>query len=559
MADTSWFASLFTTPSAVQAVVVLSLICALGLWLGKINLRGVKLGGAFVFFVGILAGAWGLKIDSHMAEYAENFGLILFVYALGLQVGPGFVMAFRRGGARLSLLALGVVLLGTLLMVGLALILPVSFPAMVGVLCGAVTNTPALGAAQQTMVQMGLGSQSYEPALSTALTYPLGLVGVILAVILLRLWLKHTVSHNVHSSDEAYIASFEVVNPAIFGKRLRELPHKRNEPFVVSRLWRNGLVEIPDANTTLQEGDRVLVITSQTFAEQLELLFGHKEARDWNADEFDWNAIDPKLHSMRIIVTNHTINGRHLGDLQLRNKYGVNITRVLRSGIQLVATPELTLMLGDRLTAVGHEHELSRVAEVLGNEVKNLDEPNLVSIFIGMALGLALGLLPIAIPGMSYPVRLGIAGGPILIGILIGAYGPRFHMATFTTNSANRMLRALGITLYLACLGLSAGPDFMSVALRPEALLWVGSGFIITLVPLIIIAFIAAYWGKYDFATTAGMLCGAMANPIALDYTNSTLPGDRAAVSYATVYPVCMFARVIVAQMLIHTFVALST
>lgn len=553
-----WFSSLFTLPSAVQAVVVLSLICALGLWLGKLNLRGIKLGGAFVFFVGILAGALGLSIDGRMAEYAENFGLILFVYALGLQVGPGFVMAFRSGGARLSLLALGVVFLGTLLTVVLALVLPVNFPAMVGVLCGAVTNTPALGAAQQTMVQMGLGSQSYEPALSTALTYPLGLVGVILAIILLRLWLKRTINTGTQANDQAYIVSFQVVNPAVFGKRLRELPHKKNESFVVSRLWRSDHVEIPDANTILQEGDRLLVITSHAFADQLALLFGHKEERDWNADEFDWNAIDPHLLSMRIIVTNHDINGRHLGELQLRNKYGVNVTRVLRSGIQLVATPDLTLMLGDRLTAVGHKHELNRVAEVLGNAVKDLDEPNLVSIFIGIALGLALGLLPITIPGMSYPVKLGIAGGPILVGILIGAYGPRFHMATFTTNSANRMLRALGITLYLACLGLSAGPDFVSVALRPEALLWIGSGMLITLVPLIIVAFVSAYWGRYDFATTAGMLCGAMANPIALDYTNATLPGDRAAVSYATVYPVCMFARVIVAQVLVHVFVTLT-
>lgn len=559
MSAYSWFDTLIVQHSAVQAVVVLSLICALGLWLGKLNLRGIKLGGAFVFFIGIFAGALGITIDGSMGEYAENFGLILFVYALGLQVGPGFVTAFRQGGARLSLLALGVVALGTLLTVGLALVLPIDFPAMVGILCGAVTNTPALGAAQQTMVQMGLGSQSYEPALSTALTYPLGLVGVIAGLIVLRLWLKHTINHSKHSSDEAYIVSFEVVNPGVFGKRLRELPHKKNEHFVVSRLWRDDQVEIPDANTILQEGDRVLVITSHTFAGQLELLFGRREEQDWNAEEFDWNTVDPKLHSMRIIVTNHDINGRHLGELQLRNKYGVNVTRVLRSGIQLVATPELTLMLGDRLTAVGHKHELSRVAEVLGNAVKDLDEPNLVSIFIGMALGLCLGLLPIAIPGMSYPIKLGIAGGPILVGILIGAYGPRFHMATFTTNSANRMLRALGLTLYLACLGITAGPDFMRVVLRPEALLWIGAGLLITLLPIIIIAFISAYWARYDFATTAGMLCGAMANPIALDYTNSTLPGDRASVSYATVYPVCMFARVILAQILIHAFVALST
>lgn len=559
MTDVSWWDSLFTLPSAVQAVVVLSLICALGLWLGKLNLRGVKLGGAFVFFVGILAGALGLSIDARMGEYAENFGLILFVYALGLQVGPGFVSAFRKGGTRLSFLALGVVGLGTLLTVALALVLPVDFPAMVGVLCGAVTNTPALGAAQQTMVQMGMGAQSYEPALSTALTYPLGLVGVILAIIVLRIWLKHTVKHGGHTADEAYIVSFKVVNPAVYGKRLRELPHKKNEHFVVSRLWRADVVEIPDASTILQEGDRVLVITSHAFADQLELLFGHREDHDWNADEYDWNAIDPKLQSMRIVITNHDINGRHLGELQLRNKYGVNITRVLRSGVQLVATPDLTLMLGDRLTAVGHKHELLRVAEVLGNAVKDLDEPNLVSIFIGMALGLALGLLPIAIPGMAYPIKLGIAGGPILVGILIGAYGPRFHMATFTTNSANRMLRALGLTLYLACLGLTAGPDFMRVVLRPEALLWIGSGVLITLLPLLIMAFVSAYWGRYDFATTAGMLCGAMANPIALDYTNSTLSGDRAAVSYATVYPVCMFARVILAQILIHVFVAFTT
>ena len=552
MPDFDWLEKAFITPSAVQAVIVLSLVSALGLSLGKVKLRGISLGVTFVFFIGILAGASGLSLDPRMSDYAESFGLILFVYALGLQVGPGFVGSFRKGGARLNLLSLGVILLGTVMAVGLATLTDVSFPAMVGVLCGAVTNTPALGAAQQTLTQMGLSGT--EPALSCALTYPFGLVGVILALIMLRVWLKSTIRHNEMSDDEAYIASFEVCNPAVFGRKLNELNTMQSSKFVVSRLWRDGEVILPDAETMINAADRILVITTRKSLAALTILFGKLEEKDWNKAEFDWNKVDHDLISQRIIITRHEINGRHLGALQLRNRYGVNISRVQRSGIQLVATPDLTLMLGDRLTVVGHADELRKVADELGNAVKDLEEPNLVAIFIGIGIGMLFGTLPLTLPGISYPVQLGIAGGPILLGILIGAYGPRLHMVTYTTTSANRMLRALGLTLYLACLGLNAGTDFFDVVLRQDALVWIFSGFAITLLPIIIIAFVSAYFGKNDFATTAGMLCGSMANPIALDYVNSTLPGDKAAVSYATVYPMGMFLRVIIAQVLIRSF-----
>ena len=547
-----WLYSLFVEHSALQAVVVLSLISAIGLGLGKIHICGISLGVTFVFFAGILAGHFGLSIDPQMLNYAESFGLIIFVYALGLQVGPGFFSSFRKGGVQLNMLALGVVLLGTLMTVLGSYTLNISLPDMVGILCGATTNTPALGAAQQTLKQMGL--EASTPALGCAVAYPLGVVGVIFAVLIIRKALARKEDLELKEKDDAnktYIAAFQVHNPAIFDKSIKEIGGLNYPKFVISRLWRDGNVSIPTSEKIIREGDRLLVVTSEKYAPALTVLFGGQEHTDWNKEDIDWNAIDSQLISQRIVVTRPELNGKKLGSLHLRNHYGINISRVYRSGVQLLATAELTLQLGDRLTVVGEAAAIQNVEKVLGNAIKSLKEPNLVAVFIGIILGLALGAIPISLPGISAPVKLGLAGGPIIVGILIGTFGPRMHMITYTTRSANLMLRALGLSLYLACLGLDAGAHFFDTVFRPEGLLWIAAGFVLTVVPVLIVGVVAFKWMKVDFGSMAGMLCGSMANPMALNYANDTIPGDNPSVAYATVYPMCMFLRVIIAQVLL--------
>ena len=551
-----WLKETISTSSPVQAVIIICLICALGLALGKVRIKGISLGITYVFFIGIFAGAIGLDVDPQMLDYAESFGLILFVYILGLQVGPGFMSSFLKGGKELNLLALGVVFLGSIMTLGFVGAGWANMADMMGVLCGATTNTPALGAAQQALEQ--LNQPSTGAALSCAVTYPLGLVGVILALMLMRIILRRwePQQESGNEDEEAFIASFNVCNPAIFHHNIHDAALLDTSEFVISRLWRNGKVILPTADILLEEGDRILVITKKKFIDRLTIFFGQRDETDWNSNNVDWNSIDSNLVSQRILITRTEINGKHLGDLHLRNRYGVNVSRIQRSGIQLVATPSLTLRMGDRVTVVGEAENIKHVANELGDAVKYLDEPNMVTIFIGIVLGLVLGCLPIFIPGMNYPVRLGLAGGPIVMGILIGAFGPRFHMVAYTTTSANLMLRSLGLSMYLACLGLDAGQDFLDTVMQPAALGWIGMSILITMVPVIIMSIVGVKLGKRSFATTAGMLCGAMANPIALNYLNDTLPGDKASVSYATVYPLCMFIRVIIAQVIVMWYFA---
>lgn len=551
--ELDWLYSLFVEHSALQAVVILSLISAIGLGLGKIHICGISLGVTFVFFMGILCGHFGLSIDPQMLNYAESFGLVIFVYALGLQVGPGFFSSFRQGGVQLNMLAVAVVLAGTLLTVAGSYAFGISLPDMVGILCGATTNTPALGAAQQTLKQMGM--EASTPALGCAVAYPLGVVGVILAVLAIRKLLVRKEDLELKEKEDenkTYIAAFQVHNPAIFGKSIKEIGGLRSYPkFVISRLWRNGTVCIPTSEKVIEEGDRLLVISSEKDAPALTVLFGEQEHTDWNKEDIDWNAIDSQLISQRIVVTRPELNGKKLGSLHLRNHYGINISRVYRSGVQLLATAGLRLQLGDRLTVVGEAAAIHNVEKVLGNAVKSLKEPNLVAVFIGIVLGLALGAIPISIPGISAPVKLGLAGGPIIVGILIGTFGPRLHMITYTTRSANLMLRALGLSLYLACLGLDAGAHFFETVFRPEGLLWIAVGFGLTFLPVMLVGIVAFRWMKVDFGSVSGMLCGSMANPMALNYANDTIPGDNPSVAYATVYPLCMFLRVIIAQVLL--------
>ena len=550
-----WIDSLFFEHSAIQAIVVLSLVTAAGLWLGKMHVWGISLGVTFVFFVGILAGHLGISLDADMLNYAESFGLVLFVYALGLQVGPGFFSSLRHGGVKLNLLSLGVIFIGTAMTVLLSYGLSIPLPDMVGVLCGATTNTPALGAAQQTLKQMGEPSSS--AALGAAVAYPLGVVGVILAILVIRKILarpadmeeKETEDHN-----HPYIAAFQLHNPGIYHKTIKDLALYSHTKFVISRLWRDGKVTIPTGSTELLENDRILVVTTEKDMPTLTLLFGEQENRDWNQEDIDWNSIDRNLVSEHIVVTQAEINGKRLGSLHLRNTYDINISRVLRSGVQILATPDLILQLGDRLTIVGEKTAIKRVAGILGNSVTTLREPNLAAIFIGIVLGLILGSVPLSMPGISSPVKMGLAGGPIIVGILVGCFGPRLHMRTYTTRSANLMLRGIGLSLYLAGIGIDAGAHFFETVVRPEGAIWIGSGFLITVVPVLLMAVVAMRMCGMNFGSTCGMLCGSMANPMALNYVNDSFPGNDASVSYATVYPLGMFMRVVISQVVLMLF-----
>ena len=547
-----WIESLFTIHSAVQTLVVLSLIISIGMMLGKWRVRGISLGVAFVFFIGIVAGSMHFTADEQMISFAETFGLSLFVYALGLHVGPNFIGMMRHDGAPLNLWGLGVIVLGTVMALSLCAILPVSIPDMVGILCGATTNTPALGAAQQALAAQHLSSSG--AALGCAVTYPLGVVGVIFAMILMR---KFVVKPddlqrcNQKSDDNTYVGQFIVANPAVSGKTIAQVAQSTHRHFIISRIWRNGKVIVPLAQTVMQHGDNVLVVTNRDEVAAMNILFGEHVQKDWNRDKIDWNAIDSTVESRVIIMTRTKLNGKTLGSLHMRETYGVNVSRVMRGDIKLLATDNLHLQYGDRVTVVGTPEDINHAEAFLGNTMSGLNEPNIGAIFFGLLLGLALGMIPISIPGMSAPVKLGIAGGPIIMGIIIGSLGSRIHLITYTTRSASLMLRKMGLSLYLACLGLVAGKDFLGTIVRPEGLMWVGIGLVLTVVPLLIVGTIALKTRKFDFGTICGLLCGAMANPMALSYANDTIPGDRASVAYTSVYPLGMFVRVIIAQVVI--------
>lgn len=547
-----WINGLFTTHSALQTMVLLSLIIAAGLALGKIHIKGISLGVAFVFFVGIVAGHFQLSADQSMLDFAETFGLTVFVYTLGLYVGPNFFGLMRHEGIAANLWSLGVIIIGTLMALGLCLVLPVNLPDMVGILCGATTNTPALGAAQQALDNAGLPSEG--AALGCAVTYPLGVVGVILAMIIIRKLLVRPSDLEPRitmEEDNTYVAQFVVINPALDGKTLAQVSQMSHIKFIVSRIWRGDEVIMPLANTQLRINDNVLVVTTADEIPSIEILLGKKIETDWNRKKIDWNAIDAHVESRIIVISSRVLNGKHLGQLHLRDTYGVNVSRILRGDIKLLATDDIRLQYGDRLTVVGAPEDINHVEGFLGNAVQTLNEPNLAAIFLGIMLGLAIGTIPLNLPGISAPVRLGLAGGPIVVGILVGSLGPRAHFISYTTPSASLMLRKLGLSLYLACLGLEAGYQFFETVVRPEGLLWIGIGFALTVVPVLIIGAAALLTHKYDFGTICGILCGSMANPMALSYANDTLKGDAASISYTSVYPLGMFVRVVIAQVLV--------
>lgn len=554
----NWFTELFTTQSFIQAVLSMSLICAAGLALGKIKIFGVSLGATFVFFAGIIAGHFGLAINPDMLSALQNFGLILFIYALGVQVGPGFFSAFKKGGFKMNLLATGLLLTGTLLMLIIHWISGINIADMMGLFSGAVTNTPMLGAAQQALLQVDPTNVegANNMAMACAVGYPFGLIGMILCVAILHKTTarKRACKKSNNSSDNTFITEYIVTNPGIFGKSIQEIRNNADCQFVISRIWKDGKVIIPTGETIIEENEHILVISGKKDTERISLLFGSQENVDWNKKGIDWNAIDSQLASKKILVTRPEINGTKLGELRLRNSFGINITRVNRAGIDLLPSRSLRLQLGDRVTIVGEARSIENVGKILGNEAKQLRTPHLTSVFVGIVAGLILGSIPFAIPGMSMPVKLGIAGGPIIIGIIMGSFGPRMHIPTYMSQSANLMLRQLGLTIYLAGLGLSAGDGFFETVFSAQGMKWILISTSLAIVPVLIVGFVAARFFKTDYAKNIGMLCGSMANPMAVAYANTTAESDEPAVTYATVYPISIFLRVISAQIIMLLF-----
>lgn len=545
-----WLTNLFTDQNALQALVVLSLISAIGLFLGNVKIRGISLGVTFVFFVGIVAGQLGLKVNSQMLIYAEDFGLILFVYTLGLQVGPGFFSSLAHGGVKFNLLALGLAVVTLLIAVGLTFIMPIDVPEMMGIFCGATTNTPALGALQQTLMQLGENTES--AAAGCAVSYPLGLLGVIFAAIIIQKFFckKSDIKTEDETQVKPYYAEFEILNPAIFGKTVIEIDEIANcsDSCVITHIWKSGEVSVFKASDTLDKGDRVLVVCPKKDVPSLILLFGRQTEKDWNKEEIDWDTADGSLTAKNILITRKEVNGKSLGSLRLRSLYGINCIHIFRGGVMLLPSPSLKLQLGDSLALVGERKTLEEIPSLLGDTVKALDEPNLISIFIGLLLGIVLGCIPIPIPGIDQTVTLGLAGGPIIMGILVGSFGPRFHIVTYTTPSANLMLRSMGLALFLAGLGLESGEVFFKSAFSAQGAMWVGVGFILTMLPLLLLGFFSMKLFKVDYASLIGIICGSMANPMALDYVNSIIPGNRQSVAYATVFALSLFARIVLLQ-----------
>ena len=547
-----WLNNLFNIHSSIQTIVVVSLIIAGGLAFGKIKIMGISLGISFVFFVGILAGHMGFSVDSVVLDYVETFGLSMFVYCLGLHVGPNFFGSLRHEGMQQNVWSLIIIIAGTLFSLLLIPLTGINLPNMVGILCGATTNTPALGAATQALEHVGLPSGTV--ALATAVTYPLGVLGVIIAMVILRKCCvkpEHLTPPSNDNHDHTYIAQFEVVNPAVGHKRIADISHMTHLKFIISRIWRNSQVILPTGDTVLEPNDSLLVVTNREDEPAMEMLFGRRVNKDWNKDAIDWNHIDTQLESRILVLTRGELNGKRLGDLHLRNSYHVNVSRVIRGDLKLLATHDLRLQYGDRITVVGQHEDINHVESYFGNSIRVLNEPNIGSIFIGIIVGLAIGIIPIQLPGMESSVRLGIAGGPIIMGIIVGALGPKLKLNSYTTVSASLMLRKLGLSLYLACLGLDAGKHFFSTVVQPQGLIWVGVGFLVTVVPLLVVGLIALRLRKFDFGKLCGILCGSMANPMALGYANDTIQGDSPSISYASVYPLGMFLRVIIAQVLI--------
>lgn len=556
----NWINDLLWGEGIGHSILLLSFVIAAGIQLGKIKVFGVSLGITLVLFVGIILGHFGFTINHNVIHFFKEFGLILFVYSVGMQVGPGFFSSFKQGGITLNMLACGIVFLGVLTAVILHYATGIPMPTMVGILSGAVTNTPGLGAAQQAFSDMH-GVSDNTIALGYAVAYPLGVIGIILSIILIKYIFRVSFdkeneqlnSEDSSHTNEAKPISLIVKNPAIFNKTVAELSNLlEHRDFVISRVWcdSNKQIEIASANTVLQENDKVFVITTETDAETIKTFIGE----EIDMERKQWIRMESQFINRRILITKPELNGKRLGQLKLRKLYGINITRINRAGVDLVAKPGLTLQVGDRVNVVGTETAVSNVEKVLGNSMKRLNEPNLITIFVGIALGIVLGSIPISFPGIPQPVKLGLAGGPLVVAILISRFGYHYKLITYTTQSANLMLREIGITLFLACVGISAGDGFVDTIVNNGGFAWIGYGFIITFVPLMIIGCIGRYFCKVNYFTLMGLIAGSTTDPPALAYSNATAGNDAPSVGYATVYPLTMFLRVLTAQLLILFF-----
>ena len=540
----NWINDLLWGEGIGHSILLLSFVIAAGIQLGKIKVFGVSLGITLVLFVGIILGHFGFTINHNVIHFFKEFGLILFVYSVGMQVGPGFFSSFKQGGITLNMLACGIVFLGVLTAVILHYATGIPMPTMVGILSGAVTNTPGLGAAQQAFSDMH-GVSDNTIALGYAVAYPLGVIGIILSIILIKYIFRVSFdkeneqlnSEDSSHTNEAKPISLIVKNPAIFNKTVAELSNLlEHRDFVISRVWRdsNKQIEIASANTVLQENDKVFVITTETDAETIKTFIGE----EIDMERKQWIRMESQFINRRILITKPELNGKRLGQLKLRKLYGINITRINRAGVDLVAKPGLTLQVGDRVNVVGTETAVSNVEKVLGNSMKRLNEPNLITIFVGIALGIVLGSIPISFPGIPQPVKLGLAGGPLVVAILISRFGYHYKLITYTTQSANLMLREIGITLFLACVGISAGDGFVDTIVNNGGFAWIGYGFIITFVPLMIIGCIGRYFCKVNYFTLMGLIAGSTTDPPALAYSNA----------------LTMFLRVLTAQLLILFF-----
>lgn len=553
----NWLQDLLTNPNSIAHIVALyAFVIAAGVLLGKIKFFGISLGVTFVLFVGILAGHFGFTGNPAILSFVQDFGLILFVFCIGLQVGPSFFSSFKRGGITLNLLAVGIVFLN----IAVALILyfalqgRVDIPMMVGILCGAVTNTPGLGAANEALQQ--LHYQGPEIAMGYACAYPLGVMGIILSMIIIRYICRVDVkqdSDEIQKEEEAnphmkpYTISLKVQNEALSGKTLSQVQNFLARDFVCTRIIQDGHMITPNANTVLRLGDRMFLVCAEDDSEAIMAFIGPKIEQDWDAT----NQQDKPMVSRRILVTQPNINGKTLGELHFSSMYGVNVTRVNRSGMDLFAARQLRLQVGDRVMVVGPQDAIERVANLLGNQLCRLDHPNIVTIFVGILCGILFGSLPIAIPGMPTPVKLGLAGGPLIISILIGRFGHKVKLVTYTTMSANLMLREVGLVLFLASVGIKAGENFVQMVVEGDGVLYVGLGFLITFIPLLITGIIARWHHRVNYFTLMGLIAGSNTDPPALAYANQIAGNDAPAVGYSTVYPLTMFLRILTAQLLI--------
>ena len=558
---------LLTHGGTAGAIIILALVIATGLWLGRFKVMGISIGSTWILFVGIILSHFGFRIDPTMLGFIKDFGLILFVFAIGLQVGPGFFRSFRKDGLPMNALAMTLVLLAVLITIAIHLITGEDLSIMTGVMSAAVTNTPGLGAAQQSLsdatVAMGGSAASAAEASGAvaaayAVAYPLGVLGAIFVIISLRGLFhidlaKEKERVEREGGDEANVLRLacKVENPAIFGKKLGSIAQeKMGEHFVISRVMRSGEVSIPDPDWILAEGDQLLIVTDLQHKDMVRIIFGE----ECNVDMHTWQKPGSKLMSRRLSITQSDITGKSLRKLDIRRKYGVTVTRILRAGIELQAEPDLILQVGDSIQVVGTEEGIKGLSKLIGNQPETLSKPNLVPIFFGIALGVLVGMIPIRFPSVPQPLKLGLAGGSLIVAILLGHFGPKLRISTYTALSANLMIRDIGISLFMAAVGLGAGENFIS-SLTSGGYVWILYGLIITVVPMVIVALIAKFAMKMDFFRICGLLSGGTTDPALLSFSEQMYDSGRIAVNYATVYPLTMFLRVVAAQVLIMIYI----